>query len=75
MKMPFNEESQKQLEEAGFGLYSMIVGLGDGVDFNDAAAGFQLTMKSQAVMDEIKADLPRALSAIFAAAMAAYSKS
>lgn len=71
----FTQESSDQLKACGEGLFKTIIGITDGVGATDVANALVEIQLTQACVDEIKADKPKAIAAILGAALTAFSAS
>jgi hypothetical protein len=71
----FTKESLDQLEAAGAGLVKVAEGLANGLGADDIGAALQEVALGQQVVDEIKADKPKAIAYMLGSALRAFGAS
>jgi len=70
----FSPESNVQLEVCGHGIYNVVAGVADGVGAGDISTALAQVGLTQACVDEIRADKPKAIAAILGAALTKFSQ-
>jgi len=71
----FTQESLTQLEAAGAGLVKVAIGLANGVGAEDISNALIEVSLAQAVVDEVKADKPKAIAYMLGSALRAFGAS